>query len=405
MSRRALELGEHGEIKATPQKLIDGKWTAHPSGRGADRWRARAYYCGHDGVKGESSCVAKSKVLAVKAVEAALSQVLSAGDGGQTATTPLVKAGKAWLVQIARTDSGLSARTQTDYAATFKRYIDANGSTIRGLTLGQANDPQRLRGFLQTVADNHGTASAKIAKSVLSSIIGQAVNDGVLTMNAVRQVRPVKSQTLKAETERKTDKAFTKAERDAVVAYADALASEELEDVALRQGFASKQRKRQTAADLIAFMAGTGVRVTEARSLRWEHVDLAKGTVEIHGTKSEKSKRLLSLPSWLIERLHQRMSTGKTYGYVFSSPHLMDQEAIWDQSNSAKALSDVLKGAGFPWATPHALRRTVASLLHEAGVTPVKIADQLGHADPSMTMRVYLGRDFMGDKATQAQYL
>ena len=39
------------------------------------------------------------------------------------ATMPLVKAGQAWLTQIARKDSGLSARTQTDYAATFAHYV------------------------------------------------------------------------------------------------------------------------------------------------------------------------------------------------------------------------------------------------------------------------------------------
>ena len=56
-------------------------------------------------------------------------------------------------------------------------------------------------------------------------------------------------------------------------------------------------------------------------------------------------------------------------------------------------------------ATPHSFRRTVASLLHEAGVPLVKGADQLGHADPTMTARVYLGRDPMGYKSAQAQYL
>jgi hypothetical protein len=34
--------------------------------------------------------------------------------------------------------------------------------------LTQANDPQRLRNFLQVVADKHGTGAAKISKSVCS---------------------------------------------------------------------------------------------------------------------------------------------------------------------------------------------------------------------------------------------
>jgi integrase len=37
--------------------------------------------------------------------------------------------------------------------------------------------------------------------------------------------------------------------------------------------------------------------------------------------------------------------------------------------------------------------------LSEAGVPVGVIADQLGHADASMTMSVYLGRDPLGDKS------
>lgn len=44
----------------------------------------------------------------------------------------------------------------------------------------------------------------------------------------------------------------------------------------------------------------------------------------------------------------------------------------------------------------------MATLLHEAGVPIVRIVDQLGHSDPAMTARVYLGRDFEGDKSDLA---
>jgi len=404
MSRRALALGEHGEIEASPQKRdSEGKWKRHTSGRGAERWRARAYFRGYDGVIGEASRVAKSKPLAIKAVEAALSEALSAGDGDVTATMPLVRAGKLWLTQIARNDSGLSPRTILDYTATFGRYVDTEGSCIRGLTLAQVNDPQRVRSFLESVADNHGTAAAKIVKTVLSGILGRAVSDGVLSMNAVRQVRPVKSQTPKAPTERDTSRAFTRVERDSVVAYADGLVVPTTDKPSV--GRPKSPRKLQTTADMTAFMAGTGVRIGEARALRWEHLDLVQGTAEIHGTKSTSARRRVDLPKWLADRMVTRSQTTPSHGYVFSSPHLSDQERIWDQSNSAEALSDVLIGAGFPWATPHTFRRTVASLLHDAGVPLVKVADQLGHADPTMTARVYLGRDFLGDKSSLAKHL
>ena len=39
--------------------------------------------------------------------------------------------------------------------------------------------------------------------------------------------------------------------------------------------------------------------------------------------------------------------------------------------------------------TPHGLRRTFASLLYLRGEDPVYIADQLGHTDPKLALRIY----------------
>jgi hypothetical protein len=39
--------------------------------------------------------------------------------------------------------------------------------------------------------------------------------------------------------------------------------------------------------------------------------------------------------------------------------------------------------------TPHKLRHTYASILVALGVDPGSVMDQLGHADPGFTLRVY----------------
>lgn len=44
-------------------------------------------------------------------------------------------------------------------------------------------------------------------------------------------------------------------------------------------------------------------------------------------------------------------------------------------------------------------------MLHQAGIPLSRIADQLGHADPAMTAKVYLGRDAQGDKSDLAALL
>jgi hypothetical protein len=52
--------------------------------------------------------------------------------------------------------------------------------------------------------------------------------------------------------------------------------------------------------------------------------------------------------------------------------------------------------------TPHALRRTFASLLAELGVSPRRAMYLLGHADPKLTMGVYQQVLDMGDGGVEA---
>jgi integrase len=47
---------------------------------------------------------------------------------------------------------------------------------------------------------------------------------------------------------------------------------------------------------------------------------------------------------------------------------------------------------GMPGMSSHVFRRTVATLMDDAGLSARKAADQLGHAKPSMTQDVYYGR-------------
>lgn len=415
MSRRPLDLGEHGEVTAVPQRRdpATGKWSRAELVRQAERWRARCYVRGNDGVRREVVGYGKRKTDALGSVERQLAERSGIDtDVRLTPSTPLVTAGTLWLKRCKRSDSKLSAKTVELYKGTWERHIVGDDSPVRGLTLGQVNDPQRIRGLLERVADDHGTATAKTTRSVLSSVLQHAVDVGVLPHNAARSVRAVTAQTGSTATTRGRrhgdhDRAFTRDERDAVVRYADLAAGlvepAQGED-APTPADARTMRKRVATADLVAILAGTGVRISEARAIRWEDVDLDGASVLIRGTKTEGSLRRLSLPAWLVERLRRRAQEGGS-GYVLPSPGLTDSEAPWDEHNSNAAVRKVLDGAGFPWAVSHSFRRTVASELHRQGAPLVRIADQLGHADPTMTASVYLGRDLTGDKADLAALL
>jgi integrase len=73
-----------------------------------------------------------------------------------------------------------------------------------------------------------------------------------------------------------------------------------------------------------------------------------------------------------------------------------------DPSNTAADLRDAFGNAGFEWATSHVLRKTVASVLDSNGLSAREIADQLGHARPSITLDRYMGRKAVNVRGAKA---
>ena len=89
-------------------------------------------------------------------------------------------------------------------------------------------------------------------------------------------------------------------------------------------------RKWQLTADLMAFMAGTGCRIGEARMVTWDDVDLTKQRVRVRGTKTTGSDRMDNLPEWLTDRLLRRRRFMATWEYntpyVFSMGRPLEVE-------------------------------------------------------------------------------
>ena len=145
----------------------------------------------------------------------------------------------------------------------------------------------------------HGSASAKKAKSVLHGVIGYAVDNGVLSSDATRQVRTVTSTAAKSMVRDHT-RAMTRSERDHVI-QATLLAAREPK-------LNPRTRRKRATADLIAFLAGTGARIDEARRVRWQDVKLERGRVYARH-KERNVRRWLNLPDWLVGQLAARAPT------------------------------------------------------------------------------------------------
>lgn len=73
-----------------------------------------------------------------------------------------------------------------------------------------------------------------------------------------------------------------------------------------------------------------------------------------------------------------------------------------DPNNVERDHRRVRQGTPFEWVVPHTYRKTVATLLHQQGLSARTIADQLGHARISMTQDVYMGRRAVDQAAATA---
>ncbi len=400
MGRPRTALGTWGAIASVGQVQAEARrWVTAPKGTKPTRWRARTKVRDLDGKVRDVERFAPTRAKAEAALKAALTdRVTPRQSNTLRADMGFAEAGAVWLGQIRRPESGLSRNTVAQYEAAWRRHVE--GSTLAHLTLREANRVPAVRSFLERVADERGSGSAKTARTVVSLVLGMAVHEGLFDVNAARQVRtprraatPTDRPLTKREAAllakgvaadalvRDTDRALTEDERAQIVATARA-------DEGANGNF-----RRSDVADLVAFLAAVGPRIEEALSLRWEDVNLGGGKVRLRGTKTDTSDRTLSVTPWAVDVLrHRHELEGKpSSGYVFHAP-MGGLEDKRDRRNATRALRALLDRAGFPWATAHTFRRTVATLLDARGLPLAQVADYLGHADPAMTARVYLGR-------------
>jgi integrase len=156
--------------------------------------------------------------------------------------------------------------------------------------------------------------------------------------------------------------------------------------------------------DFVDMMLATGLRIGETAAVTWPAVDVESGSVEVRGTvirvrgqglvikqkpKSEAGWRSVQLPSWCTATLRRRRTRpGNRWEAVFTSPAGL----LRDPSNTQADLRSVFARLGYRGVTSHTFRRTVGTLMDQAGLSARAAADQLGHAKVSMTQDRYFGR-------------
>lgn len=361
MGRPPLALGTAGAIR---------------SYRTESGYRARALTRDYDGRVRAVERRGKTKTAAETALKLALRDRAQVSARGLiTAASRVSDLAEAWY-------DGLSELSPVTMEA-YRRRLDVQivpglgQLRVRELSVGVLDRHLRL------IATNHGVATARICRSVLSGMCTLAARHDALKTNPVRALGSLNARP------RKAPRALTLTQLRA-----------------LRVALSSDERAiARDLPDLISFLMGTGVRIGEACGLAWEAIDLDAGTVDVRTavvrvkgegliiktTKTDTGARTLVLPQWCIAMLRDR--AGRTIPLEDSDPVFPAPMGGWrDPSNTQADLRDAFTAAGFDWVTSHVFRKTVATLMDQAGLSSRAAADQLGHANTSMTTDVYFGR-------------
>ncbi|TMS53658.1 hypothetical protein E0T84_10025 [Mycobacterium sp. DBP42] len=101
--------------------------------------------------------------------------------------------------------------------------------------------------------------------------------------------------------------------------------------------------------------------------------------------------RSIALPQFAVDMLRRRKSEWSgpdTAGVIFPS----STGTLRDPDNFGKQWREVRQDLVLPDVSSHSFRKTVATLIDDAGMSARIGADQLGHARPSMTQDVYMSR-------------
>ena len=247
---------------------------------------------------------------------------------------------------------------------------------VRELTTGAIDR------HLRVVREKNGPGTAKLTRTVLSGMCGLAARYDALDRNPVREAGAITRTTV-----RKAPQALTAAQAAQLRA---ALTYDE-------------KAVRRDLPDLVSGMLATGLRVGEVCALTWDCVDFDASTVRTNGIVVRVPGMGLTIKTDESNKVTRRTPVAvmgdRDAGNAGASlrtqprPHLpAPLGGLRDPSNTQADLRDAFTTAGFEWVTSHVLRKTVATLMDQAGLSARAAADQLGHSKPSMTTDNYYGR-------------
>jgi|SRR5579875_1276559 len=337
------------------------------------RWVAQATYW-QDGQRKRLWKTARTRAEAVQILRQALAQ-LDRGVPPPPERETVARFLERWLEDVVRPT--VRPKTYASYRQLVRLYLLPGLGSLRLAQLTPADVQRFLNAQLA-----RGLAPRTVAylHAILRRALGQAEKWGLVARNVARLVTPPHVQRTEVQP---------------------------LTVAQVRRLLATAQDDRLAALYILA--VSLGLRQGELLGLRWQDVDLERGTLSVQyqlqrvdgrlqliAPKTARSRRTLELPAPVVAalRAHQRrqhaerLAAGPAWqesGLVFTSAH----GTPLDPRNVVRHFHGLLAQAGLPPKRFHDLRHTAASLLLAEGVDIRVVQQILGHSQIALTANLY----------------
>lgn len=145
-------------------------------------------------------------------------------------------------------------------------------------------------------------------------------------------------------------------------------------------------KSEQDIADLVGFLACSGLRLGEALRMDWENVDWAQSVLHVQREKRGCNPFVPLLPE--LEQVLRGMQTRARSYLLFPSP--FNPETPRDQSAVRHRITAACKALGLAHVTPHGLRSYFVTQARQSGLTDAEIAMLIGDkSGPAIIAAVY----------------
>lgn len=375
MPRLQLPSGSNTIDSVTPVRLPNGKYRI--------QWKLRL----HDGRLIARDTTGSTKGEARARAHAKAAELLA--QGGTAGTWKGTSRATEYLEKVSKPIIEDSSRLSKNSKARYKTVLGYLTEAFEGYTIAAVSRRRTIEELIKGVAAEHGSESGRHAKGVASRyFFDELLKDDVIEYNPLAGAR-IDLGNVKKRARPAGGRALTGDEYDRVLAYLLALDPAEGVQAPKRgsRTLADRIAVRRCCVDLTLLQMATGLRVSEARTLRWDDIIVddegrAGCVIRAENAKTHKERVAALLePSVLTHLQARREAVGGTY--VVGAP--LNPDAEWDRANAQHALKDLYSELARECEVPMLSEyrthvwRTTLNTLYRDDVDALLRARTLGH--------------------------